>query len=35
MSETPKIDFVIIGAPKAGTTSRFEHLCTHPASQSG
>jgi hypothetical protein len=30
MPETPKIDVVIIGAPKAGTTSLFEYLRTHP-----
>ena len=30
MRETPKIDFVIIGAPKAGTTSLFQYLRTHP-----
>ena len=30
MPETPTIDFVIIGAPKAGTTSLFEYLRTHP-----
>jgi hypothetical protein len=27
---TPTLDFVIIGAPKAGTTSLFEYLRTHP-----
>lgn len=30
MPESPKIDFIIIGAPKAGTTSLFEYLRTHP-----
>lgn len=30
MPEPPKIDFLIIGAPKAGTTSLFEYLRTHP-----
>lgn len=27
---TPTLDFLIIGAPKAGTTSLFEYLRTHP-----
>jgi hypothetical protein len=30
MPEDRKIDFLVIGAPKAGTTSLFEYLRTHP-----
>jgi Sulfotransferase domain len=30
MPEGRKIDFLVIGAPKAGTTSLFEYLRTHP-----
>ncbi len=29
-NSTPTLDFIIIGAPKAGTTSLFEYLRTHP-----
>jgi hypothetical protein len=30
MPEPAKIDFLVIGAPKAGTTSLFEYMSTHP-----
>jgi hypothetical protein len=30
MPDSPTIDFIVIGAPKAGTTSLFEYLRTHP-----
>jgi hypothetical protein len=30
MAEVRRIDFLVIGAPKAGTTSLFEYMRTHP-----
>src|SRR4051812_6929253 len=30
VDQSPSLDFIVIGAPKAGTTSLFEYLRTHP-----